>query len=207
MHANLKLYGPIELEIKMEIEFQITLSDYRDFYKLHFITEFRKRILALIIISLFIGFSLSGVKFFLVLADKRFLLIPKRAFSSNSDETNFLGIVQNGIVKIRGVIRSFTPITQRPPYLIGLLCLIPFIGAFVGLGLILYGIFEYKDKCLIFILLSRNSVNKKTKFNYKRVGSKYYLFSSGIDGIPNTSDDIYPTITAADSTKFGLIRK
>ena len=33
------------------------------------------------------------------------------------------------------------------------------------------------------------------------------MFSSGIDGIPNTSDDIYPTITAADSTKFGLIRK
>ena len=37
---------------------------------------------------------------------------------------------------------------EKPPYLLGLLCLIPLIGAFVGLFLLLYGIFKYKDKLL-----------------------------------------------------------
>lgn len=40
---------------------------------------------------------------------------------------------------------------NNPPYLFGLLCLIPLIGAFVGLGLILYGIFRYKDSKLIIL--------------------------------------------------------
>ena len=40
---------------------------------------------------------------------------------------------------------------SKPPYLLGLLCLIPLIGAFVGLGLLLYGIIRYKDKWLIII--------------------------------------------------------
>jgi hypothetical protein len=41
--------------------------------------------------------------------------------------------------------------TQRPPYWLGLLCLIPLVGAFVGLGLLLYGIIKYKDKWLVMI--------------------------------------------------------
>jgi hypothetical protein len=40
---------------------------------------------------------------------------------------------------------------QKPPYLLGLLCLIPLVGALVGLGLLLYGIFRYRDKWLIMI--------------------------------------------------------
>lgn len=40
---------------------------------------------------------------------------------------------------------------QKPPYLLGLLCLIPLVGAMVGLGLLLYGIFRYRDKWLIAI--------------------------------------------------------
>lgn len=40
---------------------------------------------------------------------------------------------------------------SRPPYWLGLLCLIPLIGAFVGLGLLLYGVIKYKDKWLIAI--------------------------------------------------------
>ena len=35
---------------------------------------------------------------------------------------------------------------SKPPYLLGLLCLIPLVGAFVGLGLLLYGLLKYKDK-------------------------------------------------------------
>lgn len=40
---------------------------------------------------------------------------------------------------------------SKPPYLLGLLCLIPLIGAFVGLGLLLYGLIKYKDKWLSII--------------------------------------------------------
>ena len=39
----------------------------------------------------------------------------------------------------------------KPPYLLGLLCLIPLVGAFVGLGLLLYGVIKYKDKWLSII--------------------------------------------------------
>jgi hypothetical protein len=41
--------------------------------------------------------------------------------------------------------------SQKPLYLVGLLCLIPLIGAFVGLVLLLLGIIKYKDKLLIVI--------------------------------------------------------
>jgi hypothetical protein len=40
---------------------------------------------------------------------------------------------------------------SKPPYLLGLLCLIPLVGAFVGMGLLLYGILKYKDKWLSII--------------------------------------------------------
>src|SRR5882762_4979457 len=40
---------------------------------------------------------------------------------------------------------------SKPPYLLGLLCLIPLVGAFVGLGLLLYGVIKYKDKWLSII--------------------------------------------------------
>ena len=43
------------------------------------------------------------------------------------------------------------PTRSKPPYLLGLLCLIPLVGAFVGLGLLLYGVIKYKDKWLSMI--------------------------------------------------------
>ena len=43
------------------------------------------------------------------------------------------------------------PTKSKPPYLLGLLCLIPLVGAFVGLGLLLYGLLKYKDKWLSLI--------------------------------------------------------
>jgi len=39
---------------------------------------------------------------------------------------------------------------------------------------------------------------------YQKLGDKYILFSVGIDGIPNTSDEIYPVLSVQDSTKFGV---
>jgi hypothetical protein len=88
------------------------------------------------------------------LADKIALLIPKRFFASQIDVVNFIGIVETGIIKTRGPLNKFSrAITKRdkPPYLLGLLCLIPLIGAFVGLGLLLYGLLKYKDKWLSII--------------------------------------------------------
>jgi len=48
--------------------------------------------------------------------------------------------------------------------------------------------------------------SKKNIYNYHKIGNKYTLFSSGIDEIPNTADDIYPSIKI-DTNKMGLIIK
>lgn len=40
---------------------------------------------------------------------------------------------------------------KKPPYWLCVLCLIPLLGAFVGIALILMGIFKYKNKALIII--------------------------------------------------------
>lgn len=48
------------------------------------------------------------------------------------------------------------------------------------------------------------SSGKSQQFNYHLIGKKYQLFSSGIDEIPNTIDDIYPTLEI-DTNKMGLI--
>lgn len=165
----------------------------------------------------------------------------------------------------------------RPPYLLGLLCIIPLIGAFVGFGLLLYGLLRYKDKWLSIIgaagilwtilvygtlfyagkhayvfkkgfedisqmqlnslikdiefykLLHGNypdnlkqllvddklapindavqgmNSNGNTYYNYEKIGSKYTVFSSGQDGIPNTKDDLFPQVALTDSSKIGLI--
>lgn len=164
------------------------------------------------------------------------------------------------------------------PYLLGLICLIPLVGAFVGIGLLLYGLIKYKDKWLSiigtfgivwtiviystliysskhlaifkkgFTDISQNQLNSLLKniefykiqhgqypdslkqllnddrlapindaiqlnqqrqnsyYNYKKMGDKYFLFSSGQDGIPNTKDDLFPQIAINDSSKIGLIK-
>jgi len=56
-------------------------------------------------------------------------------------------------------------------------------------------------------LQSDGNSKNSTKYNYQRVGTHYYLFSSGMDNIPDTRDDIYPQVAKSDSAKFGLIRK
>jgi len=168
---------------------------------------------------------------------------------------------------------------SKPPYLLGILCLFPLIGAFVGFGLLMYGLLRYKDKWLSIIgaagilwtifaysalfyagkhasifkqgfedisQMQLNSLLKNIEFyklahgqypdslkqllnddklapitdaaqgmnstevtyyNYEKIAELYALFSSGQDGKPNTSDDLFPQITNADSTKIGLIRR
>lgn len=166
----------------------------------------------------------------------------------------------------------------KPPYLLGLICLIPLIGAFVGLGLLLYGLLKYKDKWLSIIgaagilwtivvystlfYIGKNAPEARKGFedisqmqiksllkdiefyklihgqypekleqltdddklapiydaaqgmnaqgivlyNYKKIGDRYSLFSSGQDGIPNTKDDLFPEVVITDSSKIGLIK-
>ncbi|MGA1977989.1 MAG: type II secretion system protein GspG [Bacteroidales bacterium] len=80
-------------------------------------------------------------------ADKKYYLIPKRAFSSDNEAINFLGIVQSKIIKVRGTIKSTSETAiPKPLYFLGLICLIPLIGAFVGLVFVILGITKFKDK-------------------------------------------------------------
>ena len=44
-------------------------------------------------------------------------------------------------------------------------------------------------------------------YNYERIGEKYTLFSSGMDGVAGTKDDFYPEIDIPDSSRIGLIIK
>ncbi|MBO9732996.1 MAG: hypothetical protein J7623_30420 [Chitinophaga sp.] len=46
---------------------------------------------------------------------------------------------------------AIVPNKSKPPYLLGLLGLIPLVGAFVGVALILYAILKYQDKWLAII--------------------------------------------------------
>ncbi|WP_295669284.1 YcxB family protein [uncultured Mucilaginibacter sp.] len=225
----------------------------------------------------------SNDKFiYLILADKKFSPVPKNAFPSETEAINFLRIVQSKIIQQRGKLNfQLNTSKTKPPYLLGLICIVPLVGAFVGFGLLMYGIFQYKDKWLIIIgaagivwtvavygsmdyqlknslqtrkgfaeisQMQLNSllkniefykiqhvnypdslaqvteddkmvaindplrsfdkdIKKDTKYIYQRVGNHYYPFSSGIDGIPNTKDDIYPQVAKSDSAKLGLIRK
>jgi hypothetical protein len=167
---------------------------------------------------------------------------------------------------------------NRPPYSLGWLGIFPLVGFFVGIALVLYGIFKYKDKKLIiigsagilfsvivytslfiymtgisgrkgFASIAQQHLNtltrtlefykleygsypdslqqlkvdysfapindpvapwnaKNTLFNYRTMGDRYLLFSSGVDRKENTEDDIYPTIKPSDTSriKFNYIK-
>jgi hypothetical protein len=64
------------------------------------------------------------------------------------------------------------------------------------------------DKTVIITdpILSGKPIVNKRMFYYKKFGEKYNLFSAGIDMIPYTKDDIFPSTRFFDSNKTGLIR-
>jgi hypothetical protein len=51
--------------------------------------------------------------------------------------------------------------------------------------------------------LSAKAFGQKKKYNYRKANNHYILFSSGIDRIENTDDDIFPSV---DTAKTGLIK-
>jgi len=111
--------------------------------------------------------SVKGIKsnerfVYIVLADKKSILLPIRHFSSQVEVANFIGLVESHIIETRSSSKSPTPLNytaaskafsqkSKTPYLLGILCIIPIFGAFVGLGLLIYGIFVYKEKWLTLI--------------------------------------------------------
>ncbi|MBI3500880.1 MAG: hypothetical protein HY063_03715 [Bacteroidetes bacterium] len=192
----------------------------------------------------------------IIFVDNSSLLIPKRFFQSQTDALNFQGIVESGIVKIKGL----GSITRKQPLvvpgkidytwiIIGSIILLVLVGVYFlykageGIGKDLkktnfmgticqeylnsdvkaielyklkHGVYPdslqqidtnfFAGGAIIYepFPFIQNPKVKQRAFNYKKAGEKYYLFSSGPDRKPNTSDDIYPSYT---DTKFGLIRK
>jgi len=93
----------------------------------------------------------------ITMASNSNIILSDNCFSSKVELSNFVGLVKSKITYISPVKISnlkYSPSTfgqKKPPYLLGLLCVIPLVGAFVGAGLLLYGIFIYKDKWIITI--------------------------------------------------------
>jgi hypothetical protein len=55
--------------------------------------------------------------------------------------------------------------------------------------------------------IQTDNLRKNTLYNYKNLGDKYLLFSSGLDGIIDTKDDVYPTLSITDSTKVRFVKR
>jgi len=221
-----------------------------------------------------ISYGSSENYMWLIFIDKTVALIPRKAFKSSIEAFKYLEFIQSHVTCRKSSVKSFTP----PYFLFVILCIIPLIGAFVGVLLIIWGLFKYKDQKLVvigtfgititilvysflfyqvrysdhtkrgFAKISQNTINtvmkdvefyklqhgiypdslpqicdhksisfiidplqivkgkkRRSYFYYQKVGLQYRLFSAGLDGIPNTRDDIYPQVKPSDANKFGLI--
>lgn len=84
---------------------------------------------------------------YVTLFTKKFYLIPLDTFSSENEAINFLGVLRNGIFKVRG---QSTERKVHNLYYWGLIGFIPNLGAIAGVILTIKG-FNYKDKKLIVI--------------------------------------------------------
>lgn len=222
----------------------------------------------------------AGNYIYLILIDGNYYILPKLSFSSDAEAAHFVRVVKSGIANEKG-LPSTPSLTFKPGYFVGLLCLIPLIGAFAGFVLIILGLVHYKDKVFVimgaigiiitvalygsmfysmqhssfakdgFAQITQTQINdlvkniefyklqngaypdslqqldtkdsfvsiydtmndldmsnkKATPYHYQKKGNKYLLFSVGVDGKPDTRDDIYPTLGGADTSKLGFIRK
>jgi len=209
---------------------------------------------------------------FLRLYNKRNYIISENSFQSTIEEKGFFNKIQTQIQnnKFGNVNRLYSR---------GWFGLIPLVGFFVGIWLIIEGAFKYKDRKLILIgiasimftvifyssliyysqysvqgrknfasfsqsylnslikdiefyksqkgyypdsleelestdkmvmiydpILNGKGSPNNGKFYYKKLGNRYTLFSCGVDEIPNTSDDIFPSMDNLDTSKIGFIK-
>ena len=51
------------------------------------------------------------------------------------------------------------------------------------------------------------SFKKTVYFQYMHLGDHYRLYSFGLDGIPNTADDIYPNIPDSGRIHYGWVKE
>ncbi|BAU52278.1 type II secretion system protein GspG [Mucilaginibacter gotjawali] len=77
-----------------------------------------------------------------------YYLLPVGCFSSVEEIEHFFRVVKNGVANTKGVPVK-EPFTFKPGYLVAILCLIPVIGFFAGLVVLILGIVHYKDKVYI----------------------------------------------------------
>ena len=56
-------------------------------------------------------------------------------------------------------------------------------------------------------ILLNHSTKGNLNYQYEKVGDRYKIYSVGVDRVDNTTDDIYPTLANADSTKIGFIKR
>lgn len=69
-------------------------------------------------------------------------------------------------------------------------------------------VFRFKKNAIIFDVLLTTKLKKNNQYNYQKISDKYKVFSSGIDSIPNTDDDIYPdVINYSDSVAYKYLKK
>lgn len=216
--------------------------------------------------------NIYKTNFLLSLYNNVFYLFSENAFQSSEDGKTFYNTIQFQIQRNKS--GNVNHLYRR-----GWLGLIPLVGAFVGIWLIIEGIFKYRNKkltiigiaCIMFtvfvyssmfyyfkysvqfrkdyasfskdyltslvkdvefyksqkgfypdsleelvftdkmvmiydpILFGGNGPNNG-KFYYKKIGERYTVFSCGIDRIPNTSDDIFPSLSNLDTTRIGFIK-
>lgn len=86
------------------------------------------------------------------LRDNKIGLIPKRCFASENDATNFIGSLHLRMNHRYGINQPSSVQTRSratPPYLLALLCFIPFIGIVIGIWLTIIGLNKFKNKLLI----------------------------------------------------------
>lgn len=131
----------------------------------------------------FTSFSTSDKYLALHLQDKSFILIPKIFFNTNNDFQSFLGAISNNVSKSKFINPiNNTPLIKplRPPYLLSLLCLLPFLGVIAGLIIIYFAIANYKSKSFaiagliglifstiitLFIIFQIKNISSENNFN------------------------------------------
>src|ERR1700733_1635193 len=90
----------------------------------------------------------NGDYVFMVTRFNGYYLLPVWSFSSEDQALHFMSLANSGMAQATGT-RPKTPLTFKPIYLLGILCLIPLIGFIAGLVLLILGIAHFKDRVFI----------------------------------------------------------
>ncbi|WP_432709813.1 type II secretion system protein GspG, partial [Pedobacter sp.] len=111
-------------------------------------------------------------------------LIPKSAFQSYTDQINFIGLIRSSLSKTRVKVNALPGNAYRkPPYLLGLLCAVPFVGAIVGLVFIYLGATRFKDKWFTLIGVFGVAFSVVVYLAPYYAGKNYFKVNDGIEKI------------------------